>query len=137
MQTAHKTNIAPAQLAKAVVLKAQDDYRVCVIPASHLLVINWINGDYKKHYSMVNEAELAELFPDCEVGAIPIFGQAYGLDVVCDNYLKHAPLVYMEAGDHRHVIQLKQREFQQLMGNADHATISCTPDTMEFYQHVH
>jgi len=137
MQTAHKSHIAPSQLAKAVVLRDRDDYIVCVIPTSHQLVINWLNGDYKRHYSLANEDEISELFPDCEVGAIPVFGQAYGLSVVWDNHLRHAAQVYVEAGDHRHIIQLDQAEFQQLMTGSDHMTLSCTPETMEFYRHVH
>ncbi|WP_179957482.1 aminoacyl-tRNA deacylase [Exilibacterium tricleocarpae] len=137
MQTAHAAHVTPAQLAKAVVVRDQDRYMMCVLPASHILVMNWVDTDYKGHYRLATEDELAKLFPDCEAGAVPPLGQAYGLHVVWDNTLRHADEVYFEGGDHRHLIHIGHDEFMRLMEDADHATISCTPDTVEYYQHMH
>lgn len=141
MQTARISHITPAHLAKAVVVKAGDTYLMCVVPASHVLVLNWIDRDYSAdhhgHHQLVPEDELQGLFPDCELGAVPAIGQAYDMKVVWDSSLRHADEVYLEAGDHRHIFQLGGQEFMEVMEKSDHATISCTPDTLEFYQHLH
>lgn len=137
MQTAHSAHVTPTQLAKAVIIKDQDRYMMCVLPASHILVMNWINRDYSGHFKLATENELSPLFPDCETGAIPAVGQAYGIKVVWDNALRHASEIYFEGGDHRHLIHLGHDEFILLMRNSDNATISCTPDSLEFYQHMH
>lgn len=137
MQTAHSAHITPSQLAKAVVVKAQDEYMMCVLPASHVLVLDWVDRDYNGRFKLATEEELNALFPDCESGAVPALGQAYGLKVVWDNSLRHADEVFFEAGDHRHLIHINHDEFLELMEKADHATISCTPDTIEYYQHMH
>jgi len=137
MQTAHSAHITPSQLAKAVIVKGPEGYMMCVLPASHVLVMNWVDRDYNGRFKLATEDELKELFPDCEKGAVPALGQAYGLKVVWDNTLRHAEEVFFEAGDHRHLIHITHDEFLDLMKTADHATISCTPDTIEYYQHMH
>ncbi len=137
MQTAHSAHVTPSQLAKAVIVKDQDRYLMCVLPASHILVMNWIDRDYNGHYRLATEDELRTLFPDCETGAVPPLGQAYGLKVVWDNSLRHADEIYFEAGDHRHLIHIGHDQFITLMESSDHATIGCTPETIEYYQHMH
>lgn len=137
LQAAHAAHVTPAQLAKAVVVRDRDEMLMCVLPASHQLVLNWVDRDYDGHYQLVSEEDLAGLFPDCEAGAVPPLGQVYGMKVVWDNSLRHVDDVYLEAGDHRHLIHIGPGDFLSLMEQEDHATISCTPDTMEYYQHVH
>ncbi len=137
LHTAHAAHVAPFQLAKAVVVTNGHDYKMCVIPAAHRLILNWLNSDYKGNYHLASEAELDELFPDCANGAVPALGQAYNMDVVWDNSLRYTPDIYFEAGDHRHLIHINHNNFIQLMGLSDHATISCTPDSAEYYQFMH
>ena len=57
---------------------------------------------------LVEEEELTEIFKDCAEGAIPALGEAYGLDVIWDEELMGVEDIYIEAGDHRHLIRLKQ-----------------------------
>ncbi|MBN7796746.1 aminoacyl-tRNA deacylase [Parahaliea mediterranea] len=137
LQSAHLAHVTPAQLAKAVVVRRRDQLLMCVLPASHQLMLEWLNNDYGGHYQLVSEQELAELFPDCDTGAIPPLGQAYGMKVVWDNSLRHTEHVYLEAGDHRHLVHLHKDDFMYLMATQDRATISCAADTVEYYRHVH
>ncbi|MFV8817757.1 aminoacyl-tRNA deacylase [Haliea sp. E17] len=137
LQTAHAAHVTPAQLAKGVVIRSQDQVIMCILPACNQLILNWVERDYGGHYQLVSEEELAGLFPDCEPGAVPALGQAYGMKVVWDNSLRHAEEVYLEAGDHRHLIHLGHGDFMSLMAKADYATISSAADTAEYYRHVH
>jgi Ala-tRNA(Pro) deacylase len=136
IQTAHFVHMSPSQLAKAVVVSDHDRYIMCVLPASHVLVMNWVDRDCKGRFKLVTEKELGNLFPDCETGAVPPLGEAYGLNVVWDDALRDAKEIYFEGGDHRHLIHVGD-EFHAHMAKSDHATISCTPDMIECYQHVH
>lgn len=137
LEAARTARVTPAQFAKAVVVKDSEQYRMCVLPASNSLVMNWLDRDYHGHYQLASEDDLAQLFPDCETGAVPPLGQAYGLPMVWDNSLRHVSDVYFEAGDHRHLIHVSHSDFMDLMQAADYATISCNSDTVEYYRHLH
>ncbi len=65
------------------------------------------------------ESELAGLFPDCEVGAIPPIGSAYGLRTLVDSRLRKEPEVYFEAGDHESLIKVSAETFRALMVDAE------------------
>ena len=69
---------------------------------------------------MASESELTFLFGDCELGAIPPVGPAYGMVTVVDDSLADQPEIYFEAGDHEKLIHMNQKEFTVLMDNAGH-----------------
>jgi len=73
---------------------------------------------------LASEPELRQLFDDCDTGAIPALSEAYGLKVIWDDQLKHASDIYIEAGDHEHLIHLRGSDFQQLMESLPHSIIS-------------
>ena len=68
---------------------------------------------------LATEPELAGLFPDCEVGAIPPIGAAYGLRTLMDTRLGKEPEVYFEAGDHESLIKVSAEAFRTLMADAE------------------
>jgi Ala-tRNA(Pro) deacylase len=63
---------------------------------------------------LARESELPDVFPDCSLGAVPGFGQAYNLDLVWDDELGEQPCLYFEAGNHEELIQIEQYDFHQL-----------------------
>ncbi len=64
---------------------------------------------------------------DCEVGAIPPLGQAYGIRTVVDRQLLDQDDIYFEGGDHRSVVHLKGGSFRRLMDKVPHHAISREP----------
>ena len=56
------------------------------------------------------------MFADCEVGALPAMGPAYGLETVVDDVLSEQPDIYFEAGDHEQLIHVSAETFHILMG---------------------
>ncbi len=136
IQTAHSSHLTLSQLAKAIVVKDHKRYVMCVLPASRILVMDWVNSHCSGRYRLVTEKELGKLFPDCETGAVPAVGEAYGMKVVWDNRLVDAEEIYFEGGDHRHLIHVGD-EFHALIEASDHADISSTPDMVDYYQHLH
>ena len=122
--SAHAAHVPAHQVAKAVVLRDGDGYVVSVLPANHSLEIGWVNDELGRNLEMACEDEFKNLFGDCEVGAVPALGEAYGLKVIWDDQLKHAADIYIEAGDHEHLIHLSGEDFRQLMARLPHSVIS-------------
>ena len=108
-------------LAKGVLLRDEDfHYTLCVLPSSHKILRHTLNQIFDRHMHLVEEDELVQFFKDCEAGAVPVLGKAYGLDMIWDEELKESDVIYMEAGDHRHLICIKQPDFSKLMENTLH-----------------
>ena len=119
--TARVAKIDNHCLAKGVLLRDEDfHYTLCVLPSSHKILRHTLNQIFDRHMHLVEEDELIQFFKDCEAGAIPIIGKAYGLDVIWDEELLENDVIYMEAGDHRHLICIRQAEFFKLMSNSLH-----------------
>jgi Ala-tRNA(Pro) deacylase len=123
-ETAHAAHIPSHQLAKAVVLKDQQGYVVSVLPANHSLEIDWVNAELNRSLEVATEQEFREIFKDCEMGAIPALGEAYGLNVIWDNDLAYTSDIYIEAGDHEHLFCLDRKNFRKLMSSLPHSIIS-------------
>ncbi|MBQ0712409.1 MAG: YbaK/EbsC family protein [Porticoccus sp.] len=125
LATARAAHVPADKLAKAVVVKRGNDYAMCVIPASNQLVLEWLKYGRQHEYEIASEDELTGLFSGCEEGAIPGLGEAFKMDVIIDNELLELKDVYVEGGDHSHLLHISHRDFNRLMVNAWVAPISC------------
>lgn len=123
-ETAQATHISGNRIAKAVLLSDNGGYVLAVLPASHHLRLEWVEQVMGRAMALASEAEAGRLFPDCEVGAIPPVGQAYGLDVILDDGLSGQDQVCFEGGDHRSLIRVDGDTFAKLMAPVRHGTIS-------------
>lgn len=126
MATAILAYVSPRKLAKAVVLESRDgtEYCMAVIPADHKLKVSWLNNTMKKHFHLANEDTLLELFEDCVVGAVPPLAEAYCLPSVWAVEFLDADEIFLEAGDHRSLIQLSGKHIRELNVHGCFATIS-------------
>jgi Ala-tRNA(Pro) deacylase len=120
-RTAH---VPSGRVAKAVLLEDERGYLLAVIPASRRLQIGHLNRLLGRHMGLATERELTTIFPDCELGAVPPIGGAYGLDVVYDDSFAQCPDVYFDAGDHENLAHTSGAEFLRLMGSVPHGEIS-------------
>jgi Ala-tRNA(Pro) deacylase len=64
---------------------------------------------------MLPESELVKVFPDCDVGAIPPFGNLYGLDVWVDRTLGDSEEVVFCAGSHEDCLRMKYSDFAKVV----------------------
>jgi Ala-tRNA(Pro) deacylase len=124
MDSAKSAHIPTHQMAKAVVLEDDAGYVVSVLPANHRLNLDWVNEELNRNLRLAEEKELKALFQDCETGAVPALSNAYGLKVIWDDQLKHTGDIYIEAGDHEHLICMEGRDFNKLMASLPHSIIS-------------
>jgi len=122
--TARAAQVPPHQVAKAVVLRDNDGYVLSVVPTNHSLELDWVNEELNRNLELACEEEFKSLFNDCEPGAVPALGDAYGIKVIWDDDLAYTSDIYIEAGDHEHLIWLDRKSFKQLMSSLPHTVIS-------------
>ena len=122
--TAYVSDISAHCLAKGVVIKGKDGYVVAVIPASRRLDCQFLDEALGDHHELASEDELRSLFPDCELGAVPVLALPYGLRVLVDESLEKQADVYFEGGDHATLVHVGNITFHALMEAALHGRIS-------------
>lgn len=117
------SHISGKELAKTVIVKLDGALGMAVLPASYQ-----VNLEALRHLTGVQTAELAterefkQHFPDCETGAMPPFGNLYGIPVYVDETLAEDREIAFNAGSHYELIKMAYRDFDQLV----------KPEVMEF-----
>jgi Ala-tRNA(Pro) deacylase len=124
LEAARRASLPGDAVVKAVVLEDEDGYILAAVPASHHVRLTALRKALNRRLGLATEGELARLFADCEVGAAPPVGPAYGVDVVVDDSLIERPDLYFEGGDHCTLIHVRGEDFSRLMAQARHARIS-------------
>lgn len=122
--TAELSHVPGDRIAKGVVMKDERGYVLAVVPASHHVEREMLDRCLGRHAELASEREIASIFSDCELGAIPPVGFPYGVEVVLDESLEAKPEVYFEAGDHMTLVHLDRAGFRRLMRNATHGRFS-------------
>jgi Ala-tRNA(Pro) deacylase len=115
LEAARAAGVPPERLAKAVVLVDRSGYVVSVVPAHQKLDVAQIGAALGRDLRLASEADLRELFGDCEYGAVPPLGMAYGIPTVWDPRLGEKPDVYFEGGDHCTLVHTSGAGFRELM----------------------
>lgn len=123
-RTAQASHVPGNRLAKGVVLKKRDGYVLAVVPASHRVALDALGEWLREPVGLATEDEVRTLFPDCDKGAVPAVGEAYGLTTVVDDSLVGEPEVYFEGGDHCTLIHVTGAQFHALMEGAPHGRFS-------------
>ena len=123
-RTAQVSHIPGDQLAKGVVIKRAKGYLLAILPASRQVKLDKLGEWLKQTVSMATEEEISTLFTDCERGAVPPVGPAYGIRAVIDKSLEDQKDIYFEAGDHRTLVHLTGDQFHRLMEKIPHERFS-------------
>jgi len=122
--SAQVAHIPGDRLAKCVMLEDDKGFLMAVVPASHKVDLGAVRRQLNRELGLATDRELVELFKDCEPGALPPLGLAYGIDAILDQSLVDAPDIYFEAGDHQALVHVSGSEFLKLMANAPRSQIS-------------
>jgi Ala-tRNA(Pro) deacylase len=120
METAQLAGIPGVRLMKSVVLEDDDGFVMAVLPSTHHVRLGHLSRELNRRLHLATEDELPRLFGDCELGAIPPLGLAYGMRTVIDDAVADAPEIYFEAGDHERLIRMSGPTFMSLMEHAGH-----------------
>jgi Ala-tRNA(Pro) deacylase len=109
-------HVPGSQWAKTVVCIADDQPVLAVVPASRDVDFPRLQRVLNAHsIRLAREAEFAELYEDCEVGAMPPLGPLYGQPVVVDKTLTVTPEIAFNGGSHHDAIRMPYREFERLV----------------------
>ncbi len=121
METMRQAHVPGNRLAKAVVLKEEDNYSMVVLPSVEHVDLAALRKQLGHGVELATEAELSKLFPDCAVGAVPPVGPAWDMDTYLDDcFLGDDDEVFFEAGDHEDLVRVSGDQFQKLLGNVRH-----------------
>jgi len=103
------------EVAKTVVLRAGKQVLLAVLPASHHVDLEKLAGVVGTPVKLIEEQECYQLFPDCQHGAVPPFGELYGLPVYLDETLADAPEIIFSAGTLTEGIRMGNADFVRLV----------------------
>ena len=124
LRNALSAHVPGDKVAKSVLLKDGDGYLLAVLSASRHVHLGRLHKSLKRQVGLATEAEISDIFQDCDTGAVPPTGLLYDLDTIVDDNLLAQPDIYFEAGDHEQLIHMNRKEFGKLMGVATHIRFS-------------
>ena len=103
------------EMAKVVIVKVQERFVMTVLPASWNVDLHRLRTVFATHrVRLATEDEIIGLFPDCELGAMPPFGNLYGLPVYVDQSLTEDEEIVFQAGTHLDAIRMRYWDFASL-----------------------
>jgi len=115
-ELAESVHISGKEIAKTVILKTGDDYVMAVLPASRKVDVVYIEEHIGiEGLRLADEDEFADLFPDCELGAMPPFGNLYGMSVYAAFALSEDEEIVFNAGTHTDAIRMSYKDFEELV----------------------
>jgi len=120
-ESAESANIPLDRMAKAVVLSDHKGLLMAVLPGDRYVDLADLEERLGRPLKLVDEGRLLPVFTDCERGAIPPLGPAYGMDTIVDDSLVGLPDVYFEAGDHCELVRVHGDRFLALLAEARYA----------------
>jgi Ala-tRNA(Pro) deacylase len=115
-EIAASAHIPGRELAKSVVIKLDGKMAMVVLPASYKIdfdLLAEVAGAGK--VELATEREFRDAFPECEVGAMPPFGNLYGMDVYVAETLAEDEDIAFNAGSHTELIRLAYADFEKLV----------------------
>jgi Ala-tRNA(Pro) deacylase len=117
------SHISGRELAKTVILKLDGDLAMAVLPASYQVDLEALRrATGVRTAELATEREFKQHFPDCETGAMPPFGNLYGIPVYVDETLAEDREIAFNAGSHYQLIKMTFKDFERLV----------KPEIMEF-----
>ena len=115
-EVAAALHVRGKQVAKSVMVKADGRMVLLVIPAPYRLNLAKVRALLgAKKASLAKEEDFADLFPDCATGAMPPFGNLYGVPVYVDRVLAEEGSLVFRAGTHRHSMKVASADFARLV----------------------
>ncbi len=107
-------HIPGKEVAKTVVVRRGNETALAVLPASCHINLSRLGKLAGGETRLASEAEFIDKFPDCELGAMPPFGNLYKLPVYVDEKLAADEEIVFNAGTHRDAIRMRYHDFIKL-----------------------
>jgi Ala-tRNA(Pro) deacylase len=108
-------HIARHQQAKVVMVSCQKGPAMAVLPADRKLDLRKLKRIIQEPVALQSEAEFAPVFADCETGAMPPFGNLYGLPTYVDQHLAEENYIVFEAGTYTDAIKIRYGDYHRVV----------------------
>jgi len=115
-EIAASAHVPGKELAKTVIVKIDGEMAMVVLPAPEKVSANRLRDVAgATEVELASEREFADLFPKCEVGAMPPFGNLWGMKVFADAHLREDELISFNAGTHTELVRLSFEDYERLV----------------------
>ena len=115
-QTAQAAHVPSREFAKAVMVKVDGRLAMAVLPASEQLDLSRLKqAAGAKHVHLAPEEEFDQWFPGCEPGAMPPFGNLYGMEVYASRSLAADEEIAFNAGSHAEVMRIRYKDYERVV----------------------
>lgn len=115
-QMAAEEHVAGMHVAKPVVIRADDEYYMCVLPACYKVDFDALKRQLGVHeVVLADESEMAKMFTDCALGAEPPIGNIYGLLTFLDTSMADEEYIVFQGGTHEKAIRMEMIEYKRLV----------------------
>ncbi|GLH72288.1 deacylase [Geothrix limicola] len=116
MEVAETAHVRGQDMAKTVIVDLDGRLAMAVLPATkHVSVSRLEKSVGAQHVEIAHEGEFRFDFPDCEVGAMPPFGNLFNMEVLVDPALAEDEEIVFNAGTHAEVVRMAYKDFDRLV----------------------
>jgi len=115
-EIAAKQHVPGNEMAKVVMIEADDKLVMAVIRGNDKISLNLVREALGVRTArLATENEFISRFPECEIGAMPPFGNLFGIKVIVDPELEKDKYIYFNAGNHVQTVRLAYEDFVTLV----------------------
>jgi Ala-tRNA(Pro) deacylase len=114
-EVAAATHVSGRDIAKTVMVKLRPELRMVVLPAHHHVSLDLLAEAWGEEPRLATEDEFQARFPGCELGAMPPFGNLFGVPVCVSEALTLDPEIVFRAGSHTRCIRIAYKDFARLV----------------------
>jgi Ala-tRNA(Pro) deacylase len=115
-EVASAEHLPARDVAKVVIISSGNGYQMVVLPANRVLDLSELRTSLgMSHARLATEDEISRLFPDCDLGAMPPFGNLYNMPVYVDSGLALDDWIAFNAGSHTDVLHLQFKDYRWLV----------------------
>lgn len=114
-EIAASAHISGKKMAKTVIVKIGSQLAMVVLPANHHVNFASLRETTgQTDIDLARESDFKSKFPECELGAMPPFGNLYGMPVYVSNHLSQDTIVF-NSGSHAELVQMNYQDFMDLV----------------------
>ncbi|MBE9546664.1 MAG: YbaK/EbsC family protein [Proteobacteria bacterium] len=115
-EIAASAHIPGKELAKTVIVRVDGKMAMAVLPATYKVDFGLLKeATGASEVELAGEQEFKDMFPGCEIGAMPPFGNLYGMEVLVSKTLAEDEEIAFNAGTHRELVKLSYKDFETLV----------------------
>ncbi len=115
-EIAAKQHVSGNEMAKVVMVEADEQLVMAVVRGNDKVALHVVEDSLDvRHARLATEDEFIARFPECEIGAMPPFGNLFGLKVYVDPALAKDEFIFFNAGNHVQTVRMKYQDFARIV----------------------